>query len=175
MMLEVGKKIVVQSYKHDETLHRIWSEATVLDENDDYIIVANKKTKVIEANGRFWHTKEPSVTYFYKHHWFNVIGIIKEEGVSYYCNLSSPILYDEEALKYIDYDLDIKVLPNLSYNLLDQNEYRRHKMQMSYSPELSKIIENELKILETMVRTESVPFQQDHILKWYDVYLNLKK
>jgi hypothetical protein len=173
-MLEVGKKIVVQSYKHDESLHRIWQEATVLAENDDYIIVANKKTKVIEANGRFWHTKEPSVTYFYKHHWFNVIGIIKEDGVSYYCNLSSPILYDEEALKYIDYDLDIKVLPDYSYNLLDQNEYRRHKSQMSYSPELSKIIENELKILETMVRKQTEPFEQAIILKWYDFYLNQK-
>ena len=174
MALEVGKKIVVQSYKHDESLHRIWQEATVLAENDDYIIVANKKTKVIEANGRFWHTKEPSVTYFYKHHWFNVIGIIKDDGVSYYCNLSSPILYDEEALKHIDYDLDIKVMPDYSYNLLDQNEYRRHKSQMAYSPHLSEIVENEFKALEALVRSKSEPFHPDLILNWYEFYLNLK-
>jgi len=174
MALEVGKKIVVQSYKHDESLHRIWQEATVLEDTDEYIIVANKKTKVVEANGRFWHTKEPSVTYFYKHRWFNVIGIIKEDGVSYYCNISSPIFSDEEALKYIDYDLDIKVLPDYSYHLLDQNEYRRHKFQMAYSPSLCSVIENEFKVLENMVKIKSEPFHPELILKWYDFYLNLK-
>lgn len=173
MSLEIGKKIVVQSYKHDETLHRIWEEATVLEDNDDYIIVANKKTKVVEANGRFWHTKEPSVTYFYKHHWFNVIGIIKDDGVSYYCNISSPILSDEEALKYIDYDLDIKVLPDYSYHLLDQNEYKKHKSSMAYSQKLSSIIESEFKILESMVKKRLDPFHPELILKWYHTYLNL--
>ncbi len=174
MSLEIGKKIVVQSYKHDESLHRIWEEATVLEDNDEYIIVANKKTKVVEANGRFWHTKEPSVTYFYKHHWFNVIGIIKDDGVSYYCNISSPILSDEEALKYIDYDLDIKVLPDYSYHLLDQNEYRKHKSSMDYSQKLSSIIENEFRMLESMVKNRLEPFHPELILKWYDTYLNLK-
>jgi hypothetical protein len=146
-----------------------------MDETEEYIIVANKKTKVVEANGRFWHTKEPSVTYFYKKRWFNVIGIIKANGVSFYCNLSSPILYDEEALKYIDYDLDIKVLPDFSYHLLDQNEYRRHKMQMHYPKELCAILENEFKILENMVNSQSTPFDSEHILTWYQKYLNLKE
>ena len=35
--------------------------------------------------------------------------MIREEGVSYYCNLASPFVLDNEALKYIDYDLDVKV------------------------------------------------------------------
>lgn len=35
--------------------------------------------------------------------------MIRDNGVSYYCNLASPYVMDEEALKYIDYDLDVKV------------------------------------------------------------------
>lgn len=35
--------------------------------------------------------------------------MIRENGVSYYCNLASPFVLDNEALKYIDYDLDVKV------------------------------------------------------------------
>lgn len=38
--------------------------------------------------------------------------MIRENGVSYYCNLASPAVLDKEALKYIDYDLDVKVFPN---------------------------------------------------------------
>lgn len=173
-MLEIGKKISVQSYKHDQSLHRIWEEATVISEDDDVIIVGNKKTKVIEANGRFWHTKEPSVTFFFKHHWFNVIGIIKPEGISYYCNLSSPVLTDEEALKYIDYDLDIKVSDDYSYHLLDQNEYNRHKIQMHYPKDLAEILESEFKVLESMVNSKTFPFQEVEVKRWYQTFLKIK-
>ena len=58
----IGQDIQIQSYKHDESLHRIWEKATVVDQGDNYLVVVNKRTKVIEANGRFWHTREPSVT-----------------------------------------------------------------------------------------------------------------
>jgi len=75
--------IQIQSYKHDESLHRIWEKATVLEVHDDYVIVANKRTKVIESNGRFWHTREPSITWFYKEKWFNIIGIIKKDGIHF--------------------------------------------------------------------------------------------
>ncbi len=44
--------------------------------------------------------------------------MIREKGVSYYCNLASPFLLDDEALKYIDYDLDIKVFPDGEKRLL---------------------------------------------------------
>lgn len=109
MIPKLYQDIQIQSYKHDESLHRIWEKATVLEATDEYVIVANKRTKVIESNGRFWHTREPSVTWFYKNHWFNIIGIIKKDSIHFYCNIASPYLIDDEALKYIDYDLDIKV------------------------------------------------------------------
>lgn len=174
MKLSIGKKVVVQSYKHDQTLHRIWQEATVLFEDDEQIIVANKRTKVIESNGRFWYTKEPSVTYFFKNHWYNVIGIIKPTGISYYCNLSSPVTYDEEALKYIDYDLDVKVSIDQAQTLLDQNEYRRHQTLMHYPEEILAILESELKHLQTRIHQKNEPFLPEVIERWYQSYLSLE-
>lgn len=44
--------------------------------------------------------------------------MIREKGVSYYCNLASPYVLDDEALKYIDYDLDVKVFPDGEKRLL---------------------------------------------------------
>jgi hypothetical protein len=173
MKLTVGNKIVLQSYKHDHTLHRIWEQATVLEENDEYIVVANRRTKVIEANGRYWFTKEPSVSYFYKDRWYNVIGIIKPTGVSYYCNISSPTLVDEEALKYIDYDLDIKVVIDGSYTILDRNEYKKHQRIMNYPESICKILEIEMNDLKERIINKEEPFQTDCILNWYQFYLNL--
>ena len=54
------------------------------------------------------------------------------------------VLVDEEALKYIDYDLDIKVLDDFSYTVLDRNEYTKHQAKMEYPSDLKKILEKAL-------------------------------
>ncbi len=172
-MYEIGDQIVVQSYKHDESLHRIWTNARVIENTEDYIVIANKRTKVIENNGRFWFTKEPSVTFFYKKHWFNCIGILRKEGIAYYCNIASPYVLDDEAIKYIDYDLDIKVKPDFSYRVLDRNEYNRHKNQMEYPKKLRKILEVELDKLKSLVNEKEGPFEDGLVEKYYKRYKSL--
>ena len=172
MIPKINQDIQIQSYKHDETLHRIWEKATVLFADEKVVIVANKRTKVIEANGRFWHTREPSVTWFFKDKWFNIIGIIKRDGVAYYCNIASPYLIDEEALKYIDYDLDVKVFCDLSYTTLDRNEYNKHQERMGYSEELKVILEKELLGLTKMIDKVEGPFNSDLVMDWYKKYSN---
>ena len=174
-MINTFRNIQIQSYKHDESLHRIWEKATVIEETEDYIVVVNRRTKVIESNGRFWHTREPSVTWFYKNHWYNIIGIIKPDGIHFYCNIASPYVIDDEALKYIDYDLDIKVVDDFSYNILDRNEYNRHKVLMKYSPKLRKILEAELDALRLMIENRENPFNHDLIKSYYNIYLERLK
>ncbi len=170
MEIKPWDDIVVHSYKHDEKLHRIWAHATVIDVNDREAVIANYRTKVIEANGRFWYTKEPSVTWFFKDRWFNVIGIIRPTGIFYYCNIASPFLVDSEALKYIDYDLDVKVSPDYSYTTLDRKEYNKHKVRMDYPESLKKILERELDALKKMVETQTGPFAKGAVEQYYKRY-----
>jgi len=193
MMKQPGEKIVVQSYKHDETLHRIWANAHVVKHTPSVMIVANKRTKVIESNGRFWFTKEPSVTWFFKDQWFNIIGILRPTGIFYYCNIASPFVFgilrptgifyycniaspfvlDEEALKYIDYDLDVKVRPDHSYKVLDRGEYNKHKQKMAYSKPLKAILERELQTIKSWIEHKEGPFDHDYVLSLYDVFKSL--
>lgn len=170
----IGNDVILHGYKHDKTLHRVWKTETLLENNEEYIIVANKRTRVVESNGRFWYTKEPSVSFFFKDHWFNVIGIIKGESINYYCNISSPILYDDEAMKYIDYDLDIKVDNRYNYHILDSNEYQRNQELMNYPNDIKKIIILEMNILKDMVENKEFPFQREVVMKWYKKYKELK-
>ncbi len=71
--------------------------------------------------------------------------MIRDNGTSYYCNLASPYYLDNEALKYIDYDLDVKVFADGEKRLLDVEEYERHKNRctilmiwISFSKKMSK-------------------------------------
>lgn len=172
--MKIGDKIVLHSYKHDQSLHRVWKTEVLLAEDDDMVIVANRRTRVVESNGRFWYTKEPSVSFFFKKFWFNAIGIIKNENVGFYCNLSSPILRDDEALKYIDYDLDIKVDQYFNMTVLDRNEYNRNKKRMNYPEKVMEILSQEIEHLKEMIINRDFPFRKDYVLKWYDKYLHLE-
>jgi len=172
--MKIGDKVVLHSYKHDKSLHRVWKNEFVLENNDEMIIVANKITRVVESNGRFWYTKEPSVSFFYKKRWFNVIGILKKNDLCFYCNIASPILYDDEALKYIDYDLDIKVESDFSFNILDMNEYNRNQKRMNYSEDIKKILIQEMNELKEKVINREFPFDKEYVFEWYNKYLSLE-
>ena len=169
-----GDHLNIHSYKHDGKIHRSWDEATYISENDQYMIFANYKTLVIESDGRTWRTKEPAVMFFSKKNWFNIIGQIKPTGIYYYCNIASPFVIEENTIKYIDYDLDLRVFPDGSFKVLDRGEYQYHKKKMNYSDDLDEILKNELTILINTTRNKEKPFNKETIDYYYNEYEQLK-
>lgn len=167
-----GEILTIQSFKHNKTFHRLWRQSTVIDYHADWVIMGNHKTKVIEQGGRNWITQEPTITFFYRKYWFNIIAMLRKDGIYYYCNLSSPYVIDEEALKYIDYDLDVKVMLDFKYQILDRNEFERHIKKLDYPPKLVSIIEKELKVLLNMIEKRSIPFNHEYIKTLYQRLIN---
>lgn len=170
-----GETIQIHSFKHNGRIHRIWSETTILKGSQNCIIGGNDRTTVTEANGRTWITREPAICYFHAHQWFNVIGMLREEGVYYYCNISSPFVYEENALKYIDYDLDVKVFPDMTYHILDEDEYNFHKAAMNYPNEIDAILKNNLNTLLHWIHQRKGPFASEFVDMWYERYLHYAK
>lgn len=166
-----GSNIQIQSYKHNGKIHRIWHHNIILKGTESIVIGANDKTEVTEDNGRIWTTREPAICYFHAAQWFNVIGMLRTDGIHYYCNLSSPFIYDQGALKYIDYDLDVKVYPDMTYDLLDEDEYEEHKVQMGYPPVLDHILYKNVEQLLIWVRQRKGPFSPEFIDQWYEQFL----
>ena len=145
--IKIGDKYQIQCYKHNGKIHRAWDEAIVLDIKDDYIVFANNRTQVIESSGNYWRTKEPAVMYFFKDKWFNIIAQMKKDGIYYYCNIASPFVIEEKTIKYIDYDLDLRIFPSGEYKILDRLEYKYHKKLMNYPNDLDYVINNALDLL----------------------------
>ena len=168
--LEVGTKYEIHGYKHDGKIHRSWDEAVLLEIHDDYLVFGNEKTKVVEADGRTWRTKEPAVLYFYKKNWFNVIGQNKNNGIYYYCNIASPFIIEEKTIKYIDYDLDLRVFPNGSFKVLDRGEYKYHKKIMNYPNIIDKILKYELSNLIEKVKKKEIPFKEGMVEYYCTIY-----
>lgn len=168
--LKVGDRLQIHCYKHNKKMHRSWDEAVVLDIKKDYIVFGDYKTLVIESDGRFWKTREPAIMYFFKDRWYNIIVQLKKNGIYYYCNIASPFIIEDRTIKYIDYDLDLRVFPNGSYKILDRMEYKYHKKIMHYSDELDIVINHALDELITEYKHHFFPFRKSENLKYYEVY-----
>jgi protein associated with RNAse G/E len=101
--------------------------------------------------------------------------MIRDNGVSYYCNLASPFVLDKEALKYVDYDLDVKVFPNGEKRLLDTDEYELHKAHWRYPADIDYIVREHVKILVDWIDNQQGPFSDAYIDLWYRRYLEIKR
>lgn len=168
------KKMEIICYKHDGSLHRVWHDGYILEESDDHIIIVNNRVDVIDGDGRKWRTREPAVCFFYKKKWFNIISMIRTTGIYYYCNLGSPYIIDEEGLKYIDYDLDVKVFPDDVILILDKDEYEENIQDMHYSEIIKEIIDYNFNLLLKSIKDKEVPFDKASVIKYYKDYINSK-
>ena len=147
--LEIGKKYEIHGYKHDGKIHRSWDEAVLLEIHDDYLIFGNEKTKVT--------------------------GQYKKNGIYYYCNMASPFIIEENTIKYIDYDLDLRVFPDGSFKVLDRGEYKYHKSIMSYPERIDKILKYELTNLINMVREKRLAFKPGVVEHYCNLYTEKKE
>lgn len=171
----IGDKLQIQCYKHNGKIHRSWDEAVLLDIKKDYLVFGNNKTKVTEAEGNVWKTKEPAIMYFFKNEWFNIIAQLKKDGIYYYCNIASPFIIEDNTIKYIDYDLDLRVFPNGEYKILDKMEYKYHKKIMDYSNDLDVVVNTAMEDLIHIYKDKAVMFDENKNIEYEQTYQNLKK
>jgi uncharacterized protein len=172
--IKIGDKLQIHCYKHNKKIYRSWSDSIVLDINNDFIVLANEKTTVTEADGRTWKTKEPAILYFFKGNWYNVISQFKNKGIFYYCNIATPYIVEDNTIKYIDYDLDLRIFPDETYKILDKDEYEYHKRKMAYSKDIDIIVNNELQKLIDLYKNKGGPFSNFITQYYYSMYKKMK-
>ena len=174
MEILLNSKHPLHCYKHNGKIHRTWDEITILDETDDYLVCGNNKVKITESDGRTQKTKETAIIFLYKDRWFHVTAQFKNTGLYYKVDMASPFLIDDNILKYIDYDLDLKVFPDGEYRVLDRNEYKFHKKIMKYSEDLDFILQKELTNVIELKKSEKGPFNKKYVEEYYQKFLNLQ-
>lgn len=147
--MTLDKKIIVHAYKFDGVLYRSWEFPTIIKETKEYICVDLWNTHVITTNDggkRFFHSKlnRPTIWFFFKDEWYNMIVSKKGNKYYYYINIASPYIVEDEVIKYIDFDLDYRVpdAKGKRITLLDQDEFEEHLKKYKYPPNLVKKIKD---------------------------------
>ena len=172
--MKKGELFNIHGYKHSGKLYKVWDEAILLDETDEYYVFGNKNTRVTKLFGKSWNTKETAILFYFKNNWYNIVAQIKRKGIFYYCNIASPVIIEDNVIKFIDYDLDLRVYPDNTYKILDKKEYDHHKEQMKYSKDLQDIIKYKLKELIKRFNNKEFPFNKDIVMKYKDEYEKYK-
>lgn len=165
--------IRVMGFKHDGSLHRIWDKAALIYEDKEKVMISNSKTLIREHDGRIWMAKEPSVSIYYKNRFFNIMGIIRENGIHYYCNMASPCVCKDKKIKYIDYDLDLVRTVKGEVKILDEDEYNVNKERYNYGEVLERIIKKELSLLKEDALKLQGDFNDDKTHKGHDKFLKI--
>lgn len=163
------------SKKHDNSLHRSWEENIILFNDHNILVGGNDRTIVLENDGKKWRTKEPALFYFSKIHWFNIILLFQENTYFYYCNLSSPFEWHNNELHYIDYDIDVIVQADYSFEVKDEMEYEENCLKYHYPESIQKQIMNGKNELITMIENRITPFNEQFIDKWKSLFLTRMK
>lgn len=170
-----NKRVVIHCYKHNGQLHKTWQDAVLLEKTDERIVLGNNNALVTKVDGKTRYTNEPAIMFFYPNKWFNIIAQLKKTGLFYYCNIASPYILEDNIIKYIDYDLDLRVFPDGSFRVLDRNEYNYHKKIMGYSKELDMIIKYSLTELINGKKNNVDPFNKKTINYYYNIYKKIDK
>ncbi|MDE5767197.1 MAG: DUF402 domain-containing protein [Malacoplasma sp.] len=156
MNIKINKKIMIHAYKRNGWLYRVWEFPEVLETNSSFTAVSLVNSKVI-TNEKFSkrnfisRNMKNSFWFFFPDKWYNIIATITPNNViAYYINIASPFIYEEEAIKYYDFDLDIKMRNNSSstYKILDIDEYTENKKKYRYEKEVIYNCEKTLKLFE---------------------------
>jgi hypothetical protein len=169
------KPTVIKSFKHNGSLHRMWLENWRLP--DDWLkpehaaermaVLVNNRTPIMEADGKEWVSRVPGVSFFIPGEWYNIVALIGEAGVRYYCNVASPPYFSGNTLTYIDYDLDVIVQPDGSRQIVDEDEYERHKTVYHYSGTVRRKVADGLARLLDRIDNRRPPFDDRAVLDYF--------
>jgi len=168
----------IKSFKHDGHLHRMWLKNwrvpdELLDRGhaaESMIVLINSQTPIRESDGKEWTSKIPSVTFFIPGEWYNIVSLIDDSGVRYYCNVASPPYVSGRIITYIDYDLDVIRSADGHMQIVDQEEYELHKQNYHYSSVVERKVMDGLDSLLKRLKNGKAPFQDDLVLNYYELW-----
>ncbi|WP_139991631.1 DUF402 domain-containing protein [Paenibacillus paridis] len=177
--MEPYRHCVIKSFKHNGHIHRTWqqnwlvSNELLADEHkeESMKVLINRQTPIQESDGKIWVSRVPAVSFFIPGQWFNVVALLEESGIRYYCNIASPPYLQGDVLTYIDYDLDVIRSADGSRHVVDQDEYDMHKAAYHYPQMVEDKVQAGLEALLHRIDQKQSPFQDHFVTLYYEEWL----
>ncbi len=151
--------ITVNSRKFDGTIRRSW-KCQLVERRDPLLVFVGEFDSELH-HPELGHIRKGTVSYeyYWLDRWYNIFRFHEPSGElrNFYCNINMPPEFEYDVLNYIDLDIDVLVRPDLSYIVLDREEFERNARSFGYPPELRERVEETLKELRKLIETQNLP------------------
>ena len=154
------EEITVRSLKHGGRPHRTWRARLETREGSLIVLDAFFAEEVRHPILGTIEAGTLSKEYFWTDRWYSVFRFGAKGGqlLNFYCNVNTPARLEDGTLYFTDLDIDVLVKPDLSYSILDEDEFERHAELYSYPPEYRTRARAALDELISLVEGRKFPF-----------------
>jgi len=155
--------ITVRVLKYDSTEYRRWNAR-----------VASRDRSLLILDAEFEHDVQhhllgdirrgtQTIEYYWLDRWYNVFRFMNDNDGTrlYYCNVNMPPSFENDVLSYVDLDIDILVQPDLSYQVLDLEEFAANAARYGYPGEVKNQTHLAVDELISMIETRQFPFGEN--------------
>ena len=156
----MSAQINVRVLKFDGKEYRRWNALLARQEGPLIVLEAEFEAEVEhETFGRIARGTR-TVEYYWLGRWYNVFKFLGDEGQVrlYYCNINMPPELVNGVLTYVDLDIDVLVQPDLSYQILDLDEFETNAERYQYPEQVRMRAHGSLAQLIGMIETRAFPF-----------------
>lgn len=103
-----------------------------------------------------------STEYYWLDRWYNVFRFSDAEGKlkSFYCNVNQPPQFNGRLLSYIDLDIDVLVAPDLTYKILDLDDFEANARRYAYPDRVQRNARRALDELTELIEAGEFPFNR---------------
>ena len=153
-------EILVHSCKHDGRVHRRWPARVVEREGSLVVLDAFFAEEVRHPLIGTIEAGTHSTEYFWTDRWYSVFRFQTPAGrlLKFYCNINTPARLADGVLSFTDLDVDVLVEPDLSYAVLDEDEFELHAELYAYPESYRENVRLALGELLRMVEARQFPF-----------------
>lgn len=154
------QKIIVNSLRFDLSIRRSW-ECFLADRHGDLIVLdGHFERPVIHDELGTIRKGTVSREYYWLDRWYNIFVFWEPEGSlrNWYCNIGMPPSFRDGRLEYVDLDIDILVYPDLTYRILDLDEFSRNAELFSLPIQIEKKAHKSLDELIGVIEGHGFPF-----------------
>ena len=103
-----------------------------------------------------------STEFYWLDRWYNVFRFSDPDRKlkNYYCNVNQPPSFDGRVLSYIDLDIDVFVAPDLTYKILDVEDFEENARRYAYPEEVQANARRAVDELTGLIESRAFPFNE---------------
>jgi protein associated with RNAse G/E len=162
-MKEVGTEtfeVVVRSCKHDGRVHRSWPARVARLEGSLIILDAFFAEEIKHSLIGTIEAGTLSTEFFWTDRWYSVFRFQAPDGrlLKFYCNINTPPIFESGVLTFVDLDVDVLVQPDYSFEVLDEDEFKRHAELYQYPAAYRSNVQEAFDQLRHLIEYRQFPF-----------------